>query len=112
MISIGENKSILCKGDFHPAQLYKGDKKIAGYESAEFSGNGGVTLEDCYNDNLHNVAIHGNSVQDGAPTPENPIEVQSVGEKVTEGEYAGKYKVPVTVRERICLIYQDLRTTQ
>lgn len=79
MISIGENKSILCKGDFHPAQLYKGDKKIAGYESAEFSGNGGVTLEDCYNDNLHNVVIHGNSVQDGTPNPENPIEVQSVG---------------------------------
>lgn len=98
MISIGENKSILCKGDFHPAQLYKGDKKIAGYESAEFIGNGGVTLEACYNDNLHNVVIHGNSVQDGTPTPENSIEVQSVGEKVTEGEYAGKYKVPVTVR--------------
>lgn len=98
MISIGENKSILCKGDFHPAQLYKGDKKIAGYKSAEFIGNGGVTLEACHNDNLHNVVIHGNSVQDGTPTPENPIEVQSVGEKVTGGEYAGKYKVPVTVR--------------
>ena len=42
--------------------------------------------------------IYGNSVQDGTPTHEEPIEVQSVGELVTEGKYAEKYKVPVTVR--------------
>ena len=98
MISIGENKSILCRGDFRPAQLYKGDKKIAGYETADFSGEGGITIENCYNDRLHNAVIYGNSIQDGIPTPEAPIEVQSVGELVTEGDYVGKYKVPVTVR--------------
>ena len=96
MISIGENKSILCRGDFRPAELYKGDKKIAGYESAEFIGNGGVTLEACYNDNLHNVVIHGNSVQNGTPGLKTPIRVQSVGEFVTEGEHARKYKVSIT----------------
>ena len=32
------------------------------------------------------------------PTPETPIDVQNVGEFVTEGEYAGKYKVPVKAR--------------
>lgn len=42
--------------------------------------------------------IYGNSVQDGTPTPEEPIEVQSMGELITEGEYAGKYKVSVSVR--------------
>lgn len=98
MIYVNDKKAVICKGDFHPAQLYKGDKKIAGYAVAEFEGSGNVTLANCYNDNLHNAVIHGNSVQDGEPTPDNPIEVQSVGEKVTEGENAGKYKVPVKVR--------------
>lgn len=98
MISIGENKASLCKGDFRPAQFYKGDKKIAGYNVEEFEGENGVTLENCYNDKLHNVQIFGNSIQDGTPTPENPIEVQSVGALQTEGEYAGKYKIPVKAR--------------
>ncbi len=98
MIYVGENKAVICKGDFHPARLYKGDKKIAGYNVEEFEGENGVTLESCYNDKLHNTQIFGNTVQDGTPTPEAPVEVQSVGELVTEGDYAGKYKIPVRVR--------------
>lgn len=39
--------------------------------------------------------IYGNSIQDGEPSPESPVEIQSVGELVTQGEYAGKYKIPV-----------------
>ncbi len=70
MIYTGENKSILCKGDFRPAQLYKGNKKIAGYELGEFQGTGSVTLENCYNDTLYEAKITGSSV------PEAPIEVQ------------------------------------
>ena len=41
--------------------------------------------------------IYGNSVQDGEPSPDNPVEIQSVGDLVTEGEYKDKYKIPVTV---------------
>ncbi len=37
--------------------------------------------------------IYGNSVQDGIPYTENPIEIQSVGDLVTEGEYSEKYCV-------------------
>ena len=59
MISIGENKSILCKGDFRPAELYKGDKKIAGYTVKEFEGIGSVTLENCYNDKVYDVHAEG-----------------------------------------------------
>ncbi len=55
MICIGENKSLLCRGDFRPAQLYKGNKKIAGYTVEEFEGIGSVTLENCYNDKLYDV---------------------------------------------------------
>lgn len=50
------------------------------------------------NTNLEGYRIYGNSVQEGTPTPETPVEVQSVGDLVTEGEYAGKYKIPVRVR--------------
>ena len=48
--------------------------------------------------NLDDCQIHGNSVQDGTPTPDVPVEVQSVGDLVTEGEHAGKYKIPVTIK--------------
>ncbi len=48
--------------------------------------------------NVKDYRIYGNSVQDGTPSPEAPIEIQSVGELVTEGDYAGKYKIPITVR--------------
>ena len=111
MIYKGENKTVLCKGDFHPAQLYKGDKKIAGYTVEEFSAEGSVTLENCYNDKLHNAQIIGNSIQDGTPTPDTPVEIQSVGELVPEGEYAGKYKIPVVARGKNLLdvknVYPD-----
>ena len=45
--------------------------------------------------NLKDYRIYGNSVQDGVPTPEAPIEVQSVGDY---DEESGKYKVPVVVK--------------
>lgn len=64
MISIGENKASLCKGDFHPAALYKGDKKIAGYAVEEFEGAGGVVLENCYNDKIYEAQIHSKNLLD------------------------------------------------
>ena len=46
-----------------------------------------------------NYHVYGNSVQDGIPTPETPIEIQSVGDLVTDttSEYYGKYDIPVRV---------------
>ena len=42
-----------------------------------------ITLPDCVdNDSLISYSISGNSVQNGEPTPENPVEVESVGEKI------------------------------
>ena len=41
-----------------------------------------LTLPDCVDeDSIINYTIDGNSIQDGTPTPENPVEVESVGEK-------------------------------
>ena len=44
--------------------------------------------------------VYGNSVQDGTPSPDNPIEIQSVGDLITDetSEYYGKYDIPITVR--------------
>lgn len=40
-----------------------------------------LTLTDCVdNKSITNYSIHGNSMQDGVPTPDAPIEVESVGE--------------------------------
>ena len=43
--------------------------------------------------------IYGNSVQDGTPSPDSPVEIKSVGDLVTDtaSEHYGKYDVPVTV---------------
>ena len=41
-----------------------------------------LTLLDCVDDkSIIDYKIYGNSIQDGEPTPDNPIEVESVGEK-------------------------------
>ena len=41
-----------------------------------------LTMENCKrNKRMKQLEVYGNSVQDGTPTPDNPVEVQSVGEK-------------------------------
>lgn len=84
MIYVKENKSILCKGDYRPAQFYKGKKRIAGYEKESFEGERHIQIESFYNDRLHNARIHGNE--------------HGVGDIVNEGEHTNKYKISVAVR--------------
>lgn len=40
-----------------------------------------LTLQKCKGVDLVDYKIYGNSIQDGTPTPDNPIEIQSVGDK-------------------------------
>ena len=41
-----------------------------------------LTLKGCVDENsITDYKIYGQSVQDGEPTPDNPVEVESVGEK-------------------------------
>lgn len=51
---------------------------------------------DSYPGHLTGYTISGNSVQNGTPTPDNPVEVQCVGDLVTTGEHAGEYVIPIT----------------
>jgi len=60
-----------------------------------------LVLENCVrNKKMKQLEVYGNSVQNGTPTPEAPVEVESVGELVTDinDTNYGKYKIPVTVR--------------
>ena len=55
-----------------------------------------LMLENCVDEeSLISYTIQGNSVQDGTPSPETPVEVESVGEY---DEASGKYKIPVITR--------------
>lgn len=53
--------------------------------------------------------IYGNSIQDGEPSPESPVEIQSVGELVTEGEHKGKYKITVVTSGKNLLDIERLK---
>lgn len=58
------------------------------------SGAPPITLEDCVDDkSTINYQIYGNSMQDGEPSPDNPIEIKFVGDYDSE---TGKYRIPVT----------------
>ena len=64
MIYTGESKATLYKGDFRPAQLYKGERRIAGYTETEFEGADVITLENCYNDKIYDVQINSKNLLD------------------------------------------------
>ena len=56
-----------------------------------------LTLDGCVDiRSITNYKLYGQSVQNGTPTPDTPIEVESVGEY---DETTGKYKIPVTVSD-------------
>ena len=71
-------------------------------------------LEGSKGKNIRNYEVYGNSVQDGTPSPESPVEIQSVGDLVTdtESEHYGKYNIPITVRGKNLLPYPYIYTTK
>lgn len=60
------------------------------YETVE--GIPPLTLEKSLGKDLKDYKIYGNSIQNGTPTPDTPVEVESVGEY---DEITGKYKIPI-----------------
>lgn len=73
---------------------YSNGEVTSGYE-LKTSTNG--IIEASKDPKIVSSKIYGNSIQDGDPSPDSPVEIQSVGDLVTEGEYKDKYKIPVTV---------------
>lgn len=64
-----------------------------------------LTLEGCVDEeSIIDYTLYGQSVQNGTPTPETPIEVESVGEY---DETTGKYKIPITLTGKNLLNLND-----
>lgn len=67
---------------------------------ADYSENSAtLELTKTFNENMSNYRIYGNSVQDGTPSPDSPVEIQSVGDLITDTTNSnyGKYKIPIKV---------------
>lgn len=65
-----------------------------------------LTLQKCKGVDLVDYKIYGNSIQDGTPTPDNPIEIQSVGDK-TKNLWKGLnyYESTITTRSLLFELY-------
>ena len=61
-IYVGEKKAVICKGDFEPAALYKGETKIAGYTEHEYQGTE-IEAENTYRAEL-GLHVYGRSIQE------------------------------------------------
>ena len=96
-------------------------KTVFAYESPIFTQNSNIAISGYYglktfpeshiiSDNIQvtghltgvsliDYKLYGNSVQNGTPSVDNPIEIQSVGDLVTDmsSPYYGKYDVPIVV---------------
>lgn len=63
-------------------------------ENTNVDGNSNIICENAVSEPLIDMQISGNSIQDGTPTPEAPVEVQSVGDKTSNifdmTQFAGK----------------------
>lgn len=54
-----------------------------------------TTISNTIGKNLKQYEIFGNSEQDGIPSPDNPVEIESVGDKTDDTPH--RYKIPITV---------------
>lgn len=64
--------------NYKPVEVRRNNVRIAGWRWDEKQGEE-LTFERTYNDKA-NMLVHGNSIQDGEPSPENPVPVLSAGE--------------------------------
>lgn len=74
-------------------------RMLPSYRYYDVESTSPLTLDRSVGKPLRDYKIYGNSVQDGTPTPDNPVEIQSVGDLVTDEADAnyGKYKIPIEI---------------
>lgn len=57
--------------------------------------------------------IKGNTVQNGTPTPQNPVMPQGCGDLETTGEHTGQYKIPISSANTTTPVYLgEVQTTR
>ena len=82
IIRNGKTTSALYKGTKEIVKRYKGTLLVyEAFKGLIVNGVPPLTLLNCKGVDLVDYKIFGNSVQDGTPTPNTPIEVESVGER-------------------------------
>lgn len=81
-----------------------GRKLSNAYSVATYTGTLPATLQ-TVEGYLKGYKIYGNTVQDGTPTPENPIMPIECGELETTGAHAGQYKLPILSNSTVTDIY-------
>lgn len=72
----GSGNAVPFHGDHHPVSIYVGDKPIFVPINQAQDGKT-LTFENTYNDTAE-VAVFGESTQDGEPTPEAPVPIESI----------------------------------
>ena len=86
-------------------KILKNNKGELIYDPYEELSNIGIPpfkIENSKDSNLIDYKIYGNSIQEGTPSPDNPIPVESVGDY---DETTGKYKIPIKVNGKATNIY-------
>ena len=63
MIAVGEHKAKIFHGDTHPAELYIGNKKIAGFNKTQLTGSGRVGWDAPYKAAIPDVKVFGKGYQ-------------------------------------------------
>ena len=60
-----------------------------------------LTLNNSTGENLVGYKVYGDSIQNGTPSSSNPVEIESVGDLITDSqdEHYGKYKIPIKVEK-------------
>lgn len=74
-----------------------------------------LVMENCkINKRMKQLEVYGDCFQSQTPSPDNPSEIQSVGDLITdtESEYYHKYKIPITVAGKNLLPYPYIFTTK
>lgn len=98
-----ENTELLANFDWngHTIEVTTLSGNIISYDGTYLNTVTGypIILANSISSNLVDYKIYGNSIQEGTPTPETPIEVKNVGDLVTDeiDSNYGKYRIPVKV---------------
>ena len=105
------NIGAIYKGTANIEKVYSGVNLVfQAYVALTAEGVPPLILINCLMSNLLDYKIYGNSTQSSTPTPTDPVEVDSVGDLVTDQSDPnyGKYKIEVGVAERLPIEYQEV----
>ena len=108
-----ENRVIIDKGNLRVLNLGEDDEiKKAAIELGIITNTANAILENTTGEKLVDYKIYGNSVQNGTPSPDKPVEIESLGDLVTEtGDLNyGKYKIPIKMSGKNLIDYKNFKS--